>query len=366
MADQSVICIHPVVEERGKVKSEEDNAFRVTLKDCLACSGCAITEDELSLLAHQDPTNILESLRDHPGFHTIVSTAAVANLAASRNISIQEAFGAIASYAKSLGGSKVVSDGIWQMVWRNLLINDFKKNSLNKRPYIIARCPGAVMFFERKTKFADLLSPIKPYPQLYAIHAKHCAEKPAPYVLSITPCYDRKLETGRFEGDVDSSLTIGEISNKIEAGEPLPTEITALCDVEYMIRTISGEDSISIQKTGQTTVYSSSSVKGASVCGESALRRLVTNIEKGKCNFDIVEADLCPISCYSGGGLVRGETPRSRKELVAKTISIHDEYALTKTNCDQVDQFANEISAHNINAEYKSAETTTTTTEFDF
>ncbi|OHS95706.1 hypothetical protein TRFO_10344 [Tritrichomonas foetus] len=357
----SVICLHPILEERGKVKGDDD-AYRVSLKDCLACSGCAITEDDINLLAHQDPTLVLEKVREHPGFSALISSSALSNLAAARGWSIQKAYGSLTSFLTSLGASHVDHDGIWQAVWRYLLLDIFNNGNIQK-PLIISRCAGAVMFFERKTKYANHLAQIKPFPQLYAIFQKafvtnsESENNKITYVMNVAPCYDRKLETGRFENDVDAAMTIGEIDDRIiESDEIEVPSFPADNDALYMLRKLSPGKEITTKVIGNTIEYSNGEFNTAMICGEAALRRLCANIDRNRCKFDIVEADFCPNACMAGGGLIRGETPSRRKELVSSTSSIHKENENENENECLIREIVNKLKQQNIAATYVSEE----------
>ncbi|KAK8894248.1 hypothetical protein M9Y10_022683 [Tritrichomonas musculus] len=367
VSTNSVICLHPVLEERGKVKGADD-AYRVSLKDCLACSGCAITEDDLNLLAHQDPTKVLENIREHPNFSALISTASLSNLAASRGWSIQKAFSAMSSFLTSLGASYVTHDGLWQMVWRYLLIDFYKENEKSiQKPLIISRCAGAVMFFERKTKYANLLAQFKPFPQLFALYQKHLSKNPSSFVMNVAPCYDRKLETGRFPGDVDAAMAVGEIDNMINdthaSSEPDESHISVPPfapdnDALFMLKVLAKDsgiaDEITIKESGNTIEYHCGNICSAFICGEAALRRLCANIDRNKCRFDIVEADLCPNACMAGGGLIRADTPSKRRELVSNTISLHKDFETYDIDEKEILSIVQQLKQQDISAKYAS------------
>ena len=357
IGQETVICLHPVVEERGRIKSDGETVFTVSLKDCLACSGCAITEDEITLLSHQDPTKILQSIRENPGFLVIVSTSAIANFAAAKQWTIQKAFGSISSFFSSYGASQVIHDGFWQVVWRNLLIDEFKKSKIPK-PFIISRCPGAVLFFERKTKNASHLAQLKPFPQLYALYSKNGHQKMPPFILNVSPCYDRKLETGRFKGDIDGTVSIGEISSMIQESDeidtpPFPSENDAL----YMVRKLSGSEEVEVKEVSHVVEYTSGGLRAAYICGEASLRRLSANIDRNSCQYDIVEADLCPGSCSTGGGLIRGSNPSKRKLLVQQTIDMHRSFESEQVDESEVASVVESLMKLDVRAEYCSVET---------
>ena len=353
---ETIVCIHPAFEERGRVKDDNENVITISLKDCLACSGCAISEDEVNLLSVQNPDSVLTELDQHPGFSVLISSSVLANYAASKRIPIAHAFSSISSFFTNHGASSVFHDGIWQIIWRNLILNYIKTNITNgtlKKPIIISRCPGSVMYFERKTEFGDYLIPIKPFPQLFAIHAKYFRGQN--YVVNIGPCFDRKLETGRFPGDVDATLTINELFQKIppSENESLPLQsnfiFPSCSDVEWLISRLGSshqnsiqndliqsnsnqiqweKPTIEIQGTSSRKnkqIFTLGQWKGAFICGETAIRNFVQEMKRKTCQYDIVEANLCPLGCASGGGLIRGTNPQHRKELVELTEKIHKE-----------------------------------------
>ena len=349
----NVICLHPAVEERGRVKSDDSSVFTVSLKDCLACSGCAITEDEITLLAHQDPSKILEKIAENPGFSVIVSTAALANLAASRRWSLQNAFASIGNFFRSKGAASVITDGLWQSVYRHLVIEQFKSGIIPK-PLILSRCPGAVLFFERRTKYANHLARVKPFAQLFSLYARH--KMGANFIVSVAPCFDRKLETGRFENEVDAVMTMGEIAPHLEETEGSdPVLFPQYNDVAAILCELAGVETVEQSMNGKIIEYRAGEFTGALVCGEAMVRRLCANIDRGKCAYDIVEADFCPASCVSGGGLIRGTNPRERRELVEATKRTH-ESAEMKQNRDDLSMVLDVVKSQNYYIEYVSVE----------
>jgi iron only hydrogenase large subunit-like protein len=321
---ESVICLHPPVEERGRVKADGDPAFRISLKDCLACSGCAITEDDFTLLAQQDPSHVLAALAENPGFAVIVSSMAIANVSAARRWSVGQSFASITAFFAARGSAVVIADSAWQILWRRLLLELFLSNAIPK-PLIISRCAAAVIFFERKTQYANHLATIKPFAQLFGAYAR----SQFPYILQVAACYDRKLETGRFPGDIAGVLAIGEIAEQLpEAGEIDFGGFPGESDVIWLLRKL-GEGELIQNESGRTIEYRIGQRSGAWICGEAALRRLCANLDNGKCTYDIVQADLCPSGCASGGGLIRGASPAARQQLVKDTLAIHSSTEFT-------------------------------------
>lgn len=356
-SDPKLTCIHPILDVRGKVKDEDKNIFVVSLKDCLACSGCAITEDEVTLLSKQDPQRILDILMSTPGFSAIISTAVIANYSASQHCSINKAYATISYYLKSMGASYVTYDSVWQCVWRHLLIDSYKSSPLDKRPFIISRCPGSVIFFERKTEFARYLAPIKPFTQLFALYSRKVLN--SSFIVNVAPCFDRKLEIGRFPNEVDACLTLNEIVSDLEEQESeeiigFPLE----SDVEYMLKVLSNSNDVKITNSGQTTEIRCGDLVGAYICGEAALQRLCANIKRGNCKYQIVEANFCPFGCAAGAGLIREETPLARKNLVMNTRETLRDMAIYDENDEEIKQIIDALPRDQIIVEYKSVQKT--------
>jgi iron only hydrogenase large subunit-like protein len=218
---------------------------------------------------------------------------------------------------------------------------------------IISRCPGAVLFFERKTKYAAHLAQLKPFPHLFSQFAKRLDNRP--YVVSVVPCYDRKLETGRFSGDVDAVLTIGEISNDLDSVEAAEESVSFPpdSDVLSILKELAGSSQVVRKEIGQTIEYHVGKYTGAFICGEAALRRFCANMDRGKNDYDIVEANFCPNGCFSGGGLIRGSNPRERKAMVERTIEIHK--SVEKDGCaSEIEKMVERLTPLEISASYVS------------
>lgn len=354
MSTETIICLHPTLEVRGSVHEEGTETYKITLKDCLACSGCAITEDEITLLSRQDPTIVLSKLKEVNNFVVLVSTSSIANLAVVRNWTTEQAFAGIKKYFVSMGALNVYTDTDIQFVWRRLLCDLYNSENINK-PFLISRCAGANVFYERKSKHAENLSQIKPYPNLFAIYQKkvlQCTE----FVLYIGPCYDRKLESIRFEGEVDAVLTISEIANNIEPceGEPIvfPEENDTAAVLKYLNPNVELETSV----FKKMKTYKSGDIRGAVACGYSQNQILSKMIEQGKCEFDIIEVDFCQDGCQTGGGLIRGESAAKRRELVQQTINTHKLKETTEAWSDCAQDMYNALKDLDIKTEYKSKE----------
>ena len=85
-----------------------DGAIKVTLHDCLACSGC-VTSAETILLEHQSTKELLARLAD-PAVQVVVSVSpqARASLAAYLGLSATATFQKLTHFLKSMGACCVL------------------------------------------------------------------------------------------------------------------------------------------------------------------------------------------------------------------------------------------------------------------
>jgi iron only hydrogenase large subunit-like protein len=229
---------------------------------------------------------------------------------------------------------------------------------------IVSRCPAAVLFFERKTIYARHLAPIKPFSQLFAKWMR--AKNPSiPYIANVAPCFDRKLETGRF-GDIDAVLTIGEIAEHLSRGEAEFSErFPPANDAAWLLKKLAGHTEMTTIESGRTIEYRIGDLSAATICGEAALRRFCANLDRGQCRFEVVEADFCPAACASGGGLIRGESPAARQQLVRDTLSAHHAREGDGEGA-QVEQILAELGDMDIAVEYTSVEQPPPEKDFSF
>eukprot|EP00892_Ulva_mutabilis_P006092 jgi/Ulvmu1/3855/UM018_0074.1 len=85
------------------------NAIKVSLQDCLACSGC-VTTAETMLLQHQSTDELLSKLQD-PSVTVVASVShqSIASLAAKYNVPMHTCAQRLAGFLKGLGVSTVLS-----------------------------------------------------------------------------------------------------------------------------------------------------------------------------------------------------------------------------------------------------------------
>ena len=351
---QGFDCLHPTIEQRGRIKEDGEATFKVSLQDCLACSGCGISKDEITIISEQNTTKIFEKIDSlSAGYVVLVSTPCVSNLAAVKGWNAQKAFTAIRKIFIEKGAKKVVLETEIEEIWRRLLVKEYIEHDI-QTPFLISRCAGSVVYYQRKTTFGSQLAQIKPYPQLFALYEKNIL-KETDYVIYVGPCYDRKLEAAHFENEIDAVLTISELNEFIT--EPTDEEVNEVGeisfpegnDLQYMLQSLNNiqtilnnneeellpilqqiepnmndDEIIGLINTLKERI-GKSEINGESFEGETANKRLTNNIQRGRKIPRICLIDYCKGGCCAGGGLIRGDTPAKRRALIEQTHAIHHE-----------------------------------------
>lgn len=252
--------LNGVVQLQAKVTSrfdqtprDTDAPVKVTLHDCLACSGC-ITSAETVMLEQQSTDEFLACLG--AGDKKVIvslSPQSRASLAAHYNLSPLEAFKKLTGFLKSLGVEAVYDtscsrdlsliEACEEFVSKYRASPKFKQSDGHPKgqrqqqtlPVLASACPGWVCYAEKThgSEVLPFISTVKSAQQVMgAIIKRHACKKlgfkPAEvHHVTIMPCYDKKLEASRDDflfavedgfsvTEVDSVLTSGEILDLLE------------------------------------------------------------------------------------------------------------------------------------------------------
>lgn len=93
----------PIVPTGGFQQTQlAGDAVKVSLQDCLACSGC-VTSAETVLLEHQSVGELLSALQSGKTVIVSVSPQSRASLAVLHGLSASETLGKLVTYMKALG-----------------------------------------------------------------------------------------------------------------------------------------------------------------------------------------------------------------------------------------------------------------------
>ncbi|KAL2495483.1 ferredoxin hydrogenase [Forsythia ovata] len=238
-------------ENAGKVKTApkevQNEPVKISLKDCLACSGC-ITSAETVMLEKQSLDEFLSNLSKGKAVIVSVSPQSRASIAVHFGLSSLQVLTKLTTFFKSLGVKAVFdtssSRDLTLIESCNEFITRYKQsNSINDEksklalPMISSACPGWICYAEKTlgTYILPYISSVKSPQQIIGaaikshICQKLCLRAEEIYHVTVMPCYDKKLEAARddfvFQVDsdsegiteVDSVLTTGEVLDLIRS-----------------------------------------------------------------------------------------------------------------------------------------------------
>ncbi|XBW36716.1 hypothetical protein QEN19_002292 [Hanseniaspora menglaensis] len=247
----SQVCINPIknevvpVDENViEVGKEDDTPTKVniTLQDCLACSGCVTTSEELLLEEHSYEVflkNYKENLENDGETTMLVSISPTCRISLMSYLKLESLtnldkwFVQICEdiFAKKMEENRlfVTSTQVGKEISNRAMFDSIAaleevnrtdislKNS--KKPFLTAVCPGVVLYIEKQhNALTDHFIKIKPeMSTLGNLVKKHTlAKREKIYHLSIMPCFDKKLESSKIEEkDVDCVLTPKELINML-------------------------------------------------------------------------------------------------------------------------------------------------------
>lgn len=223
----------------GDKKSLEKTT--ISLSDCLACSGCITSAEEVlvNLQSLDTLLKMFESRTDNQAWIVTLSSQSRASLASKYNLNMKQVFGKLITALKQIGFNYVL-DANWGKNFSILeLQNEFIQRKLEQiqnnqeiKPLLASSCPGWICYAEKtqEANIIDLISKtkspqsimgtfVKGYFYDKEIKSKGIKLKDVMHI-SVMPCFDKKLEAsrGEFKTDIDTSevdlvLTTTELDN---------------------------------------------------------------------------------------------------------------------------------------------------------
>eukprot|EP00667_Euglena_gracilis_P007135 EG_transcript_7200 len=231
-------CIKPVQTKRRPVKLGEPTdilqeialkeAVKISLNDCLACSGCVTTAESV-LVQLQSVDEVYKALQENEEREklgerprkVVVSVApqACASLAAYFRCSVLEAYQKVAWIARNRLGASAVMDTLWA---QNVSLLEISREFVAKYrrrqegdigvqlPLLASACPGWICYAEKThPELIPLISTAKsPQAVLGSVVKRYFAKGWGLgvgdiYHLSVYTCFDKKLEAARDDFKVD-------------------------------------------------------------------------------------------------------------------------------------------------------------------
>ncbi|XP_020578122.1 protein NAR1 [Phalaenopsis equestris] len=232
-------------------KPPSPEVVKVSLKDCLACSGC-ITSAETVMLEKQCLEEFLSHINPEKAVIVSVSPQSRASLATYFDLSPAQVFRKLTTFFKSLGVKAVYDTSCSRDISLVESCNEFisrhkhhiagDEESVSNLPMISSACPGWICYAEKTlgSFILPYISSVKSPQQVMGAILKHHISKKMGYSpdkifhVTVMPCYDKKLEAARddFVFSVDhggenypvddfSAMKIPEVDIVLTTGEVL-------------------------------------------------------------------------------------------------------------------------------------------------
>ncbi|QLG72320.1 hypothetical protein HG535_0D00270 [Zygotorulaspora mrakii] len=216
-------------EREIQVGKEPDELEKVsiTLQDCLACAGC-ITSSEEILLSRQSYSVFMDSWQTLAGEMVLavsISPQGRLSLANYFQMGLDQLDLCLLNFFKSYFGCKYF---VGTQMGRNITISrtnqvlQERKTSGESaaKPMLSAVCPGFVLYAEKtKPELVPYLLNIKSPQQITGSLLKDSVPQDEKvYHLAIMPCFDKKLEASRPDGEqeVDCVITPKELVTMLQ------------------------------------------------------------------------------------------------------------------------------------------------------
>lgn len=401
-------CVKPVKVEKkqgksvAKIQIEDDGSYvqvnkdggkqklekaKITLNDCLACSGC-ITSAESVLITQQSHEELFKVLRKNKASKAAqkivvvsVSPQSRASLAAHYNLSSSEVGRRLTSFFKDLGVHHVYDTSFSRtfslLESQREFVERFQRKEQDSKalPMLTSACPGWICYAE-KTHGEYILPYISttrsPQQMMGSLVKGYFAEQQglSPqqiYHVAVMPCFDKKLEASRSDfylnkaetREVDCVITSGEVLKMLEEEnvslndlKPVApdTMFSSFCGDEFLSHAGSGsggylhhvftyaakhlfgeEVKDLTYKTLRNKDFQEVSLEKdgvvllcfASAYGFRNIQNLVQKLKRGKSPHHFVEVMACPSGCLNGGGQVKPSTGQNQKELLQKVEDLY-------------------------------------------
>lgn len=247
----------PLEVSKADGEASKLNPAQISLSDCLACSGCITSAEEVLVAqhSHNELTRALEENRTQQTkkvFVASVSHQSRASLAGAYGVSVAVMDKLLIDlFVAQMGFTHVVGTSLGRslsLIYEAQNIIDRKTRGVSG-PTLSSVCPGWVLYAEKTHPYViPHMSDVKSPQQITGCLLKSLVARELGisrdniYHVSIMPCFDKKLESARpekYDGelpspDVDCVLTPKELVTLIEENTniysliPPHTDITKL------------------------------------------------------------------------------------------------------------------------------------------
>lgn len=351
---------------------------KITLSDCLACSGC-ITSSEVIFLESQSTSEFSKQLNDKSKTVVIsVSQQSISSLATFYKLTPDQSFAKLRTFFMKIGINYVFS----LSTMSDLSLIEVAKEFVERKkrheqgdklvlPMLLGYCPGWVCYAEKAgdSSILEHISTTKSSQQLMGSYLKSIfaqEQKIDPFSIyhaTIGQCFDKKLEAVRDSisnpmetslAEVDIVLSTTELVNLInEYKIDFMSLLETIVDGPHSIFTrISGGDfgsshgfsdmtlkiaskqfwgidvdinNITYKKGRNNEIWETELLVNGEVVlsiarayGFRNIQNIMRAIKRNNCKYDFVELLACPGGCTNGGGQIKADISENPKELLQR------------------------------------------------
>lgn len=354
---------------------------RLADSSCIYCGQCT-TICPVGALYEKDDTEKVWNALDDPNKHVIVQVAPAVRVSIGDEFNIpvgENVTGKIVAALKRIGFDKVFDTNFTAdltiMEEGTELIDRIQNNGV--LPMVTSCCPGWINYIEANApKLLSHVSSCKSPQQMFGAISKSYYVKKKNlnpkniYTVSIMPCTAKKYEENREEmnvdgiREVDAVLTTREFARMIssanidfinieeeEFDNPFGIASGAgaifgatggvmeaalrgvyhrlrdedLKDVEF--KEVRGMDGIK----EATIIINNFPVKFAAAHGISNAKKILEQMEKGKCEYVFIEIMACVGGCIGGGGQPIGATKKIKEKRIKEIYQIDEDKTIRKS-----------------------------------
>ncbi|GME74257.1 unnamed protein product [Ambrosiozyma monospora] len=221
-----------VTKESGATSRLQE--AQISLADCLACSGCITSAEEVLVAQHShkellNAMNANKESEDKKVFVMSISHQSRASLAGALKLDVEKIDRLLIHlFTQVYGFAKVVGTGLGRKISIEQITSDLIKENEERQngklqdgqgPKLTSVCPGWVLYAEKTHPYIlPRINNVKSPQQITGLilkkltAAEYQISDSQVYHLSIMPCFDKKLEAARPEqspGDEDDDSTSG-------------------------------------------------------------------------------------------------------------------------------------------------------------
>uniref|UniRef100_A0A914V2U5 Iron hydrogenase large subunit C-terminal domain-containing protein n=1 Tax=Plectus sambesii TaxID=2011161 RepID=A0A914V2U5_9BILA len=253
-AEAPLVSIKTNKAASSTLASRQKKSVKITLNDCLACSGC-VTTAEAVLIEQQSGDQLIQALAAHRAASlcdrriavVTVSPQSLSSIAASRRLSLTEAAQLIIAFFKQAGADYVMDSSFARTFSLLATFQEFldvrqsteNADDSSKRPIFASACPGWICYAEKThgQLLVPYLSKVRSPQAISGALIKNYLAKlkgvdaSKIYHATVMPCFDKKLEASRDDflvpgtdvREVDCVISTVELSELLDKAGAIDT-----------------------------------------------------------------------------------------------------------------------------------------------